>query len=35
MALAAHRATPRSQALAEKFKVLLASPRPVLCDIVS
>ena len=33
-ALAAHRATPRWQALAEKFKVLLASRRPVLCDIV-
>ena len=34
-ALAAHRATPRWQALAEKFKVLLASRRPVLCDILS
>lgn len=33
-ALAAHRATPRWKALAEKFKVLLASRRPVLCDIV-
>ena len=33
-ALAAHRATPRWQALAEKFRVLLASRRPVLCDIV-
>ena len=33
-ALGAHRATPRWQALAEKFKVLLASRRPVLCDIV-
>jgi autoinducer 2-degrading protein len=33
-ALAAHRATPRWQALAERFKVLLASRRPVLCEIV-
>ncbi len=33
-ALAAHRATPRWQALAEKFKLLLASRRPILCDIV-
>lgn len=33
-ALAAHRATPRWQAMAEKFKLLLANRRPVLCDIV-
>lgn len=32
-ALAAHRATPRWQALAEKFKLLLASRRPILCAI--
>lgn len=33
-ALAAHRATPRWQALAERFKVLLANRRPILCEIV-
>lgn len=33
-ALAAHRATPRWQAIAERFKVLLASRRPILCEIV-
>ena len=33
-ALAAHRATPRWQAIAERFKVLLANRRPILCEIV-
>ena len=32
-ALAAHRATLRWQAIAERFKVLLASRRPILCEI--
>ena len=31
--LAAHRATPRWQAMAERFKVLLVSRRPILCQI--
>ena len=33
-ALAIHRATPRWQAMAEKFKLLLANRRPVLCQIL-
>ena len=33
-ALTAHRATARWKAIAEKFKVLLSSRRPILCDIV-
>ena len=33
-ALEAHRATQRWQAIAERFKVLLANRRPILCEIV-
>jgi (4S)-4-hydroxy-5-phosphonooxypentane-2,3-dione isomerase len=33
-ALAAHRATPRWLRMAERFKVLLANRRPILCEIV-
>lgn len=33
-ALAAHRATQRWQAIAERFKVLLVSRRPILCEVV-
>jgi autoinducer 2-degrading protein len=32
-ALQAHRDTPRWQVLAEKFRILLANRRPILCDM--